>query len=155
MTIFALERNRPLVWVWLDVWYSIAARAFWFHGNARSNDATLGILASGGGGIAFASEADVLDVDVSCKNGRLCSFDVTARHDDERWKHYANRGDVLGPDGEVLAIRVLAHPHDNEQPFTRSLSNVRIPDGVSEVVVRAHDSVHEYGGKELVVQLLN
>ena len=42
---------------------------------------------------------------------------------------------------------------DDEQPFTRSLSNVRIPDGLSEVVVRAHDLVHEYGGKELTVPL--
>ena len=113
------------------------------------------LLLAAAGLPAFAGEADVLDVDVSCKNGRLCSFDVTVRHDDEGWEHYANRWEVLSPDGEVLATRVLAHPHVNEQPFTRSLSNVGIPDGVSEVVVRAHDSVHEYGGEELVVQLPN
>lgn len=101
----------------------------------------------------FAGEADVLDVNVSCKSNSVCRFDVTVRHDDDGWQHYANRWEVLSPDGEVLATRVLAHPHDNEQPFTRSLTNVRIPAGLSEVVVRAHDSVHEYGGKELVVQL--
>lgn len=102
---------------------------------------------------AIAGEADVLDVDVSCKSGPVCRFDVTVRHDDEGWKHYANRWDVLSREGEVLATRILAHPHDNEQPFTRSLTNVRIPDGLSEVIIRAHDSVHEYGGKEMVVQL--
>lgn len=102
---------------------------------------------------AFAGEADVLDVDVSCNADRLCRFNVTVKHDDQSWEHYANRWEVLSPDGEVLATRVLAHPHDDEQPFTRSLSGVQIPEGLSEVVVRAHDLVHEYGGKELAVQL--
>ena len=40
---------------------------------------------------AFAGEANVLDVDVSCNSDSICRFDVTVRHDDEGWKHYANR----------------------------------------------------------------
>jgi len=39
------------------------------------------------------------------------------------------------------------------QPFTRSLSGVQIPDGIKQVVVRGHDSVHGYGGKEKRVNL--
>jgi len=104
---------------------------------------------------AFAGEADVLDVDVSCNSDSICRLDVTVKHDDEGWKHYANRWEVLSPDGEILATRELAHPHDNEQPFTRSLVGVKIPGDLFEVVVRAHDLVHEYGGKELVVKLPN
>ena len=77
------------------------------------------------------------------------------KHDDEGWNHYANRWEVLSPDGGVLATRVLAHPHDQEQPFTRSLTNVKVPGDLSEVVVRAHDLIHEYGGKEMVVQIPN
>ena len=102
---------------------------------------------------ALAGEADVLDVDVSCNSDLICRFDVTVKHDDEGWKHYANRWEVLSPDGKILATRVLAHPHDNEQPFTRSLGNIKIPSDLSEVVVRAHDLEHKYGGKELVVTL--
>jgi hypothetical protein len=102
---------------------------------------------------AFAGEANVLDVDVSCKADSTCRFDVTVRHDDDGWSHYANRWEVLSPDGKILATRVLAHPHDDEQPFTRSLANVKIPDGLSEVVVRAHDLIHEFGGIEMVIQL--
>jgi hypothetical protein len=101
----------------------------------------------------FASEAEVLEVDVACNSSLLCRFDVTVTHADQGWKHYANRWEILSPDGEILATRVLAHPHDDEQPFTRSLTNVSIPDGLSEVIVRAHDLMHEYGGAELVVQL--
>jgi hypothetical protein len=102
---------------------------------------------------AYGGEADVLEVNVSCHDERVCRFDVTVKHDDQGWEHYANRWEVLSPDGEILATRVLRHPHDNEQPFTRSLKDVRIPRDLSEVIVRAHDLVHEYGGKELVVQL--
>ena len=104
---------------------------------------------------AIAGVADVLNVDVSCNSESICRFDVTVKHDDEGWDHYANRWEVLSPDGEILATRELAHPHDNEQPFTRSLANVRIPGDLSEVVVRAHDLKHEFGGKEFVVKLPN
>lgn len=75
------------------------------------------------------------------------------KHDDDGWDHYANRWEVLSLDGKILATRKLAHPHDNEQPFTRSLRNVKIPADLNEVVIRAHDLLHEYGGKEIVVAL--
>ena len=102
---------------------------------------------------AFAGKADVIGVDLSCDQSRVCRFDVTVRHADEGWEHYANRWEVLSPAGEILATRVLAHPHDNEQPFTRSLTNVSIPEGLSEVILRAHDLVHGHGGMERVVQI--
>lgn len=102
---------------------------------------------------ALAGEADVLAVDVTCDNDSVCRFDVTVRHDDQGWEHYANRWEILSPGGEILATRVLAHPHDNEQPFTRSLPDVRIPADMPEVIVRAHDSVHEYGGREYLVEV--
>ena len=49
--------------------------------------------------------------------------------------------------------RVLLHPHDHEQPFTRSLPRVAVPEGLRRVAVRAHDSVHEYGGAVMTVRL--
>lgn len=56
-------------------------------------------------------------------------------------------------DGTVLGRRVLTHPHVDEQPFTRSLSDVTIPDGVADVVVAAHDSVAGFCGETLAVAL--
>lgn len=102
---------------------------------------------------ALAGEADVVSVEVSCNDDHVCRFDVTVAHDDEGWDHYANKWDVLTPDGEILGTRELLHPHENEQPFTRSLTNVRVPPELLEVIVRAHDLVHEYGGAELTVKL--
>ncbi len=95
----------------------------------------------------------MVDVEVSCDAESGCDFHVTVLHADEGWDHYANRWEVLTPVGEVLATRELAHPHENEQPFARSLGGVRIPDGVHEVVVRANDSVHGYGGMTMTVTL--
>jgi hypothetical protein len=100
---------------------------------------------------AFAGEADVVDVQVSGSGGSY-NFSVTVRHADEGWEHFANRWEVVGQDGTVYGTRVLAHPHVDEQPFTRS-GSINIPAGVSTVIVRANDSVHGLGGKEIVVAL--
>ena len=102
---------------------------------------------------ALAGEADVVDVTANCRSDSVCDFSVTVRHADEGWDHYADGWEVLTLDGEVLGIRELLHPHEDEQPFTRSLSNVKVPDDIDEVIVRARDSVHEYGGKEITVKL--
>ncbi len=105
------------------------------------------------GGAAIAGEADVIGVEVVKENTEGYRFDVTVRHADEGWEHYADAWEVLAGDGTVLGTRTLLHPHENEQPFTRSLAGVQIPAGVTEVVVRAHDSVHGYGGAEMKVAL--
>ena len=101
---------------------------------------------------ASAGEADVLQVKAN-QSGSTWSFSVTVQHADEGWDHYADRWEVVTVVGEVLGTRVLAHPHVGEQPFTRSLGGVEIPAGLKEVVIRARDSVHEYGGAEVSVKL--
>lgn len=100
-----------------------------------------------------AGEADVVGVEVSVGGDGSYRFDVTVEHADEGWDHYADAWDVVGPDGAVLGTRTLLHPHENEQPFTRSLTGVAIPDGIGEVTLRAKDSVHDYGGAEITVAL--
>ena len=102
---------------------------------------------------AFAGEADVIKVDVKRTGGDTYFFKVTVRHEDEGWDHYANKWDMVAPDGTVLGTRTLYHPHVDEQPFTRSLSDVKISESITEVTVRAHDSVHEYGGKTIQVAI--
>ena len=98
-----------------------------------------------------AGEADVLDVRISRTGDDTYAFAVTVRHGDTGWEHYADRWEVVAPDGTVLGTRVLLHPHETEQPFTRSQSGIRIPADVEAVTVRAHDSVHGLGGAELSV----
>ena len=102
---------------------------------------------------AWAGEADVIEVDVKQTGRDSYFFKVTVRHADEGWDHYANKWDVVAPDGTVLGTRTLFHPHVDEQPFTRSLSDVKISESITEVTVRAHDSVHDYGGKTIEVAI--
>ncbi len=120
-------------------------------------NATLSALAAAVLGFSFmaalAGEADVIAVEAAQEGDNTWRFSVTVRHADEGWDHYADRWQVVAPDGTVLGTRVLLHPHENEQPFTRSLGGVVIPEGVDEVVVRAHDSVHGDGGAEIQVKL--
>lgn len=102
---------------------------------------------------ALAGEADIVSAEASAMGEGLFSFSVTVRHADEGWDHYADGYEIVAPDGTVLGTRVLAHPHVDEQPFTRSLSGVAIPDGITSVTVRAHDSVHGLGGQSVEVTL--
>ncbi len=102
---------------------------------------------------SVAGEADVVGVEVKDRGHGLLEFDVTVSHADEGWEHYADKWEIDAPDGTVLAARTLYHPHTDEQPFTRNLVGVKIPDGIEEVVVRAHDSVHGFGGKTMTVEI--
>ncbi|MEN0002104.1 MAG: hypothetical protein AAF940_14575 [Pseudomonadota bacterium] len=105
------------------------------------------------GGVAQAGEADVVGVTATQNGDGSWRFDVTVAHADTGWDHYADRWDVVAPDGTVLGSRVLLHPHVNEQPFTRSLNNIDIAKDIEVVTVRAHDSVHGLGGEEMRVTL--
>jgi len=111
-----------------------------------------GLIASMMAGNAWAGEADVLQAKAS-KSGGGWRFDVTVKHADTGWDHYADAWRVVGPDGTVYGTRTLYHPHVDEQPFTRSLSGVSIPAGVASVTVESHDSVHGWGGASTTVKL--
>jgi hypothetical protein len=107
-----------------------------------------------------AANADVVRVRAVQQEGGTWTFHVTVEHPDTGWDDYADGWDAVTPDGEVLKpdpdsrfTRELLHPHVDEQPFTRSQSGIRIPEGVTMVRVRAHDSVEGFGGREVVVDL--
>jgi len=85
---------------------------------------------------AHGGEADVVEVRVAQTGAGVWRFTVAVRHADTGWDHYADRWDVVGPDGAVLASRVLMHPHVDEQPFKRSLTGVAIPADVDRVRLR-------------------
>jgi len=102
-------------------------------------------------GILFGGEVEIVNVEVVCNSS--CAFSVTLKHGDEGWDHYANQWDVMMMDGTLLKSRVLYHPHVDEQPFTRSLSGVKIPAGTTRVKVRAKDLKHGYSLQEYTVRI--
>lgn len=107
------------------------------------------IVASAG----IAGTPSVVDATVRANANGTYAISATLFHKDEGWKHYADKFDVLDGAGNVLATRVLYHPHVDEQPFTRSISNVTVPVGETSVVIRAHDLVHGYGKRTFTLKL--
>lgn len=99
----------------------------------------------------FAGEVSILEVSVECPTS--CTFSVTLEHKDEGWHHYADRWEVVTLEGKLLKSRVLHHPHEQEQPFTRALSGVIIAPEIKQVKIRARDSKHGYSKQEVVVDL--
>lgn len=101
---------------------------------------------------AFAGEADVIAAEVEHTGGNFYRFSVMVQHDDESWKHFAKAWEVLDLDGNILGVRILLHPHINEQPFTRS-QTISILENINQVTIRVYDLVHEFGGKELTINI--
>ena len=113
----------------------------------------IALLATLSSAPAVAGLPSVLDVQVLANPGGTYAISVTMTHKDEGWSHYADAWDALDENGKVLATRVLYHPLVDEQPFTRSLSGVRIPDGVTEVSIQARDSLDGWSSDVVTVPL--
>lgn len=95
----------------------------------------------------------VVFVQATQNSDGLWRFDTTVRHNDQGWEDYADAWQVVDLEGNVLAERILTHPHDNEQPFTRNQSNIEIPPETTKVIVRAKDNVEGFGGQVVLVDL--
>lgn len=92
----------------------------------------------------LANEVKILNVKASQTSIDNYTFTVTLLHDDSSWAHYADSWSVLDADKKLISKRVLWHPHENEQPFTRSKNGIKIPQGTNFVYIRAHDKVHGF-----------
>lgn len=101
---------------------------------------------------ARAGEPLVKDVSVE-KTGMVWSVHVTLEHPDTGWDHYADGWEVLDAAGNRLGYRELMHPHVDEQPFTRSLNGVVLPDGTREIFIKPRCSAEGWAGEVVKVAL--
>ena len=111
------------------------------------------VLLSGVSSIAFAGDVEIVHARFRHSGGGNWSVNVTLRHADSGWDHYADAWRVVAGDGTVLGTRTLYHPHETEQPFTRSLGGVAILAGMTTVYVEAHDKVHGWSPQRVRVNL--
>ena len=102
---------------------------------------------------SIAGDVEIVDARAVPTGGGAYTFHVTLEHGDTGWDHYADRWDVMTPDGAKLGERVLLHPHETEQPFTRSQSGIVVPEGLTSVIIRAHDTVHGLSPQEYLLDL--
>ncbi len=105
-------------------------------------------------GFMAANADQVQIVKVKAENQRSSwVFHVTLKHGDTGWDHYADAWRVVTEDGKELGTRTLYHPHVDEQPFTRSLGDVKIPADASVVYIEAHDKVHGWSKQRYKVKI--
>jgi hypothetical protein len=107
----------------------------------------------GGASGALAGQADVTNVEIKYRGFTGYDFNVTVRHEEESPVHFVDRWEIVAPDGRILGTKRFTSAHVNEQPFTRMLSGVSIPPQIDRVTVRAHDTQHAFGGREVTVQV--
>ncbi len=86
------------------------------------------------------ADGPTIEAVTAARAGMGWRFDVTLKHPDTGWEHYANGWEVTDAAGNQIAFRELMHPHVEEQPFTRSLQNVMLADGVKSVFIRSRCS---------------
>jgi hypothetical protein len=96
---------------------------------------------------------DVVAVKVKAAGPGVFDFDVTVSSPYDTPSRYADGFRVSTTAGKVLGERPLVHDHQNEQPFTRDLYSVRVPEGIAKVIVQARDQKYGYGGKLVEVML--
>ena len=103
-------------------------------------------------GLALADPAQILSANAA-RADMGWHFEVTVRHNDVDWDHFADGWEVVDSSGNRLGYRELYHPHIDEQPFTRSLSGIMIPDGLREVFVRVHCSRDGWSEQKVAIKL--
>jgi hypothetical protein len=107
-----------------------------------------------------SADAHVTNVYAREEKDGTWTFHVSVQHPDKSFSDFADGWDLVTSSGAVLKrdpaqrfTKTLRQPHIEEQPFTRTVKGLRIPEGVEVLTVRAHDSLGGFGGREVLVKL--
>lgn len=95
---------------------------------------------------------DVLDAELE-PTGGTWRLSATLSSPYDTPERYADAFRALDEDGTELGVRELAHDHANEQPFTRSLSDLEIPEGVERITVQGRDQRYGWGGATVELEV--
>jgi len=124
--------------------------------SADDDDGESGTVRSAASPVAESSAVqrypDIVDAAATSIDGEW-RFDVTVSSPYDSPERYADAWRIVGPDGTIYGVRELAHDHASEQPFTRSLGGVSIPDDVADVTIEGRDRRYGWGGATIVVAL--
>ncbi len=102
--------------------------------------------------LSYAGEVSIEAANFRNTGAEQWSVNITLKHADTGWDHYADSWRIVDENGKVIGERVLQHPHVDEQPFTRSLS-VKIPQQITTVFIEAHDKKHGWSSRRLKIDL--
>ncbi|OIQ29232.1 MAG: hypothetical protein BM562_11795 [Alphaproteobacteria bacterium MedPE-SWcel] len=99
------------------------------------------------------ADAPAIEKVTADRNTDSWTFHVPLSHPDTGWDHYADGWRILDMQGRELGRRVLVHPHETEQPFTRSKGGITLPHGVTQVQVQARCTVDGWATQTVVYTL--
>ncbi len=111
-------------------------RALWHSGGMNGSALPFGLGALLVSGMALADPPQVVAASATPDGKGTWTISVALKHPDSGWDHYASAWRLVAPDGTVLGVRELTHPHIDEQPFSSSLSGVKIPQGLRELLIQ-------------------
>ena len=100
-----------------------------------------------------ANDINILAAAITHQSHGEYLVNVKLGHHDTGWQHYADEWRLVDDKGNILGSRVLQHPHINEQPFTRALSNIKLGSGLETIYIEAHDKVHGWTKNRLMIDL--
>ena len=108
-------------------------------------------------GMARCANVTGADWSLQSASASISVFATIESHETgDGWDKYADEFEVRDAEtGSLLGTRTLLHPHVNEQPFTRSLTGLIVPDEVRCLSVAARDSVLGYCGEEFKLCLFD
>jgi hypothetical protein len=95
---------------------------------------------------------DVIDAELE-PDGDAWRLRATLSSPYDTPERYADAFRAVAEDGTVLGVRELAHDHAGEQPFTRSLTGLEIPDDVARITVEGRDQSYGWGGDTIEVDV--
>ncbi|MCW8900397.1 MAG: hypothetical protein OQK75_03945 [Gammaproteobacteria bacterium] len=101
---------------------------------------------------AFANNVEIIKV-VLTKQAGTWRADVTLKHADTGWEHYADSWRLVDSNGNEIGKRTLYHPHENEQPFTRTLSGFHLPKDKKIIFIEAHDLKHGWSPDRVKIDM--
>lgn len=101
---------------------------------------------------ALADDPQIIDAKAALTSSGW-KVSVTLTHPDTGWDHFADGWRVLDTSGNELGLRVLAHPHVTEQPFTRSLLLKDVPKNLQTLQIQARCLVDGWGSELYSVEL--
>ena len=78
---------------------------------------------------------------------------ITVRSADKGPEYYCDRIEIVDPDGKVLHTHRVAKPHPNEQPFSETLRNLKLPAELEQVTLRARMHPDKATGKDRTLTL--
>jgi len=95
---------------------------------------------------------DIINAEVTVTKGGY-SFSVTLSSPYDTPERYADAYRIMDKAGNIYGIRKLLHDHGYEQPFTRNLSRIEIPESVTSVIIEGRDKQYGWGGETYTLDL--